>query len=342
MDTLHIRGNTGRSEILVGEHLDRLEQYIPVERTVIITDHVVHDLYGERFPDCPVVTIGTGEGIKTLDTIGEIFSELVRLEADRSSVVVGIGGGIVCDVTGFAASTYMRGLRFGYVATTLLAQVDASVGGKTGVNFGGYKNMVGVFSQPDFVICDLEALNTLQPREIRCGMAEIVKHAAIADADMFAYLESHFEPALGLEKKTLQKLVLHSVETKAGVVNRDEREQGERRKLNFGHTFGHAVEKIARVAHGEAVSIGMVVAARLSAKRGMLAENDVQRLVALLENLDLPTRIDIDKQAAINAMRRDKKREGTSIHFVLLDGIGGAIVEEISIDELDSVIDSAF
>lgn len=340
METLHIQGNTGNSRIIVGERLERLEEYIPLERSVIITDNVVRDLYGSRFPNCPVVTIGTGEGVKTLDTVNRIFGELVRLEADRSFVVTGVGGGIVCDITGFAASTYMRGVRFGYVATTLLAQVDASVGGKTGVNYAGFKNMVGVFNQPEFVICDLESLQTLEAREIRCGMAEIVKHAAIADADMFDYLESHAKQALALERKTLQKLVLHSVETKSQVVNRDETEQGERRKLNFGHTFGHAVEKVTRAAHGEAVSIGMVVAAKLSAQRGLLAEGDVRRLVALLESLELPTRIDIDKSEAMRAMRRDKKREGSRIHFVLLDGIGRAVVEQISIDELGAALDA--
>ena len=219
MKTRSIQGSRGRSDIHVGESLDRLKHYIPAgRRTIIITDTVVRDLYGERFPNADVISIGVGEKIKTLATLEHIFQRLIEMETDRSVFIVGIGGGIVCDIAGFAASVFLRGVEFGYVSTTLLAQVDASVGGKTGVNFGGYKNMLGVFNQPRFVICDTALLETLPTVEIACGFAEIVKHAIIADADMFRFLEQNSQKALALEKPVVQRLVYDSVDIKAGVV----------------------------------------------------------------------------------------------------------------------------
>ena len=185
MKTHKIRGNTNDSLILINEKLENLQQYIQGKSVVIITDTNVKALYHNKYPECNVITIRTGERIKTLETIQYIIDELVKIEADRSFYIVGIGGGIVCDIAGFVASIYMRGLKFGFVSTTLLAQVDASVGGKNGVNYAGYKNMIGVFNQPEFVICDINMLNTLPKKEILCGFAEIVKHAAIADSDMF-------------------------------------------------------------------------------------------------------------------------------------------------------------
>ena len=339
MKTLGIQGIQGQSNIHVGESLDRLEHYLPAGRRVmIITDSVVRDLYGNRFPKGDVISIGTGEKVKTLATIEKIMDQLIRMEADRSAFIVGIGGGIVCDIAGFAASVYLRGLDFGYVSTTLLAQVDASVGGKTGVNFGGYKNMVGMFSQPGFVICDIALLETLPAVEIACGFAEIVKHAVIADKEMFAFLEQNSRKALALERSVIQRLVYDSVCIKAGVVEQDEREKGERRKLNFGHTFGHAIEKTAGLRHGEAVSLGMVIAGALSAEKGLLHPDDQARIVALLESLGLPVRMEVDTDAVLEAMQKDKKRQGNSIKFVLADGLGSAVVQDVSLEELADVV----
>jgi len=338
MKTLEIKGSSGNSLIHVGESLRNLAKYIPAERTVIITDSNVRQYYEKNFPRCQVISIGTGEKIKTLETVGEIFGQLIALEADRSVFLVGVGGGIVCDITGFVASTYLRGIRFGFVASTLLAQVDASVGGKNGVNFRGYKNMVGVFNQPEFVICDSEMLKTLPEKEVIAGFAEIVKHAAIADAEMFAFLEENCRRAVGLNAEIIEKLVYDSVVIKAGVVNRDEKEKGERRKLNFGHTFGHALEKTVGVPHGEAVSAGMVVASKLSVSRKLLSADDAERIVKLLKNIGLPTEIPADRQKVIEALGKDKKRERDKIHFVLLNGIGNAVVDEISLKELDEAL----
>jgi 3-dehydroquinate synthase len=335
---LEIQGNGGSSTILIGESVRNLEKYIPDEKVVIITDTNVKHYYGKKFPPSEVIEIGTGEKIKNLDTVQAIYGKLLELEADRSSFFVGIGGGVVCDIAGFVASTYLRGVRFGFVASTLLSQVDGSVGGKNGVNFHEYKNMVGVFNQPEFVICDMSLLKTLPEREILCGLAEIVKHAAIADPDLFSYLEENYEKALKLDQEVIGKLVYNSVLIKSTIVNRDEKEKGERRKLNFGHTFGHAIEKTAGVPHGEAVSSGMTVASALSEKRGCLTAEDAERIEKLLRKLKLPTRHQLDGKRVLDALRKDKKRQGEKINFVLLHGIGNAVVEKISIKELEAVL----
>ncbi len=342
MKVIDIHGSTGNSRILIGESLQDLRKYIPSQNVVIITDTNVRHYYLKYFQPWEVIEIGTGEKIKNLDTVRVIYRKLVELEADRSSFIVGIGGGIVCDIAGFVASTYLRGVRFGFVSSTLLSQVDGSVGGKNGVNFGGYKNMVGVFNQPEFVICDMNLLRTLPEREILCGFAEIVKHAAIANADLFSYLEKHYEKALDLDTDVIEKLIYDSVVIKSSIVNRDEKEEGERRKLNFGHTFGHAIEGTTGVPHGEAVSLGMVVAAALSVKRGHLPAEDSQRIEELLKELKLPTRLQIDQEGVLDALKKDKKRKGDSINFVLLHGIGNAIVEEISIKELEVLLNNIY
>jgi 3-dehydroquinate synthase len=332
--TIQVKASTGETAVLVGESIDNLQGYIPVENTIVVTDTHIAEIYAKRFPPCRVITIARGEGIKRLETVENIYGQLLALGADRSTFLLGVGGGIVCDITGFVASTFMRGLRFGYVATTLLSQVDASVGGKNGVNFQGYKNIVGVFNQPEFVICDLSLLTTLPDREIASGFAEIVKHAAIADAKMFAYLEINAARARSLDLSVLEKLVDASVRIKADVVNRDELEQGERRKLNFGHTFGHAVEKTAGISHGEAVSVGMVIAAAISKAKGLLRDTDVKRLQRLLQDMALPIRIAADADQVWEALQKDKKRQGDSIHFVLLEQIGRAVVRRLSMEDV--------
>src|SRR6056297_59522 len=340
MKTLSISGATGHSEIFVGESFEHLSDHLPADRAIAITDENVGRFYGDLFPVREVITIGQGETIKTLETVAGIYDQLIEREADRSVFMVGIGGGIVCDIAGFVASTYLRGVRFGYVPTTLLAQVDASVGGKTGVNFKGYKNIVGVFNQPEFVLCDPAVLNTLPERELACGFAEVVKHAAIADPVYFDFLEQESRRAFSLEPQVMERVVYDSIAIKAGVVNRDEREKGERRKLNFGHTFGHAVEKTEGRRHGEAVSIGMMMAARLSQNLNMLDKKSVNRLADLLASFQLPLQGQSNKTQVMDAIARDKKRDGDALHFVLLEALGQAVVKEIPINELQMMAGS--
>ena len=338
MKVLEIHGDTGDSTILIGESLRALEKYTPLEKVVVITDANVRCHYQKDFPSCQVIEIGSGEKTKSLDTVRDICLKLIDIEADRSSFIVGIGGGVVCDIAGFVASTYLRGVRFGFVSTTLLSQVDASVGGKNGVNLGGYKNMVGVFNQPEFVICDMNLLKTLPERELLSGFAEIVKHAAIGDPALFSYLEENYEKAFKLDTEVIEKLVNDSIVIKSSIVNRDEKEKGERRKLNFGHTFGHSIEKTTGASHGEAVSAGMVIASTLSRKRGYLSAEDIGKIEGLLKKLKLPARLPFDHGNVLDALRKDKKRNANSINFVLLRAIGHAVVEKISIKQLEAAI----
>ncbi len=337
-DIIAISGSSGQSRIVVGGRVADVAGLVPPgARVFCVTDANVNRLHGHALPAAWTrCEIGQGEASKTVDTVVALFRTLLAAEADRGVFLVGLGGGIVCDVTGFLASTFLRGVRFGFVATSLLAQVDASVGGKNGVNVDGYKNIMGVFNQPEFVLCPGDALATLPPAELRCGLAEILKHILIADAAMLPCLEAQADAALAADPDVLRVLVAHSVRIKAGVVNRDERESGERRKLNFGHTLGHAVEKLQRVPHGEAVGIGTALAARLSARRGMLPATDAARIERTLARLGLPTRPTVDAEAIIATMRHDKKRAGDRLHFVFLAGLGQAVVESIPLDELEA------
>jgi 3-dehydroquinate synthase len=335
MRVIEIEGLSKRSAVFIGERMANLPRHLPPGRAVVITDANLLRLHREAFPPLPILSIGCGESVKTLETVKSLYETLADLAVDRSTFLLGVGGGVVCDVAGFVASTYLRGLRFGYVATTLLAQVDASVGGKNGVNLEGYKNLVGCFNQPEFVLCDLHMLDTLPETEVANGMAEIVKHALIADAGLFAFLEGCAAEALALEPATIEKLIGDSVAIKAGVVARDEREAGERRKLNFGHTFGHAFERVAGLSHGEAVSVGMAIAGRLSVEMGRLPAEACERMLGLLRRLRLPVTAAADAGRVMDALRKDKKRKADRIHFVLLDDIGRAAVEEIEIRELE-------
>ncbi|RLB15391.1 MAG: 3-dehydroquinate synthase [Deltaproteobacteria bacterium] len=338
MKTLKVHGSKGISRIFIGERLQNLQKYTDSRQVVIITDRNVRNHYSKHLPSCYIIEIGIGETMKNLDTVQRIYLDLLRLGADRSFFIVGIGGGVVSDITGFVASTYLRGLRFGFVSSTLLSQVDAGVGGKNGVNLMGYKNLVGTFNQPEFVICDTDLLKTLPEKEVRCGLAEVVKHACIGDACLFSYLEAHYKKALALDRDVMEKIIHDSVVIKSSIVNRDERESGERMKLNFGHTLGHAIEKTTGIPHGEAVGFGMLVASRLSFKRGWLSEREVTRIEALLKKLNLPTRLKVDGNLVIEAMTKDKKRSSESLNFVFLHGIGEAFVEQIPIKELGAGI----
>jgi 3-dehydroquinate synthase len=342
METFRVSGQLGRSSIYVGERLKNLETYLPPTQVVIVTDENIKKHYGRNFPDVPVITIGTGEGIKTLATVEAVLRELIHLSCDRASFIVGIGGGIVCDITGFIASTFLRGVKFGFVSTTLLSQVDASVGGKNGVNLDAYKNMVGVFNQPEFVICDTRLLATLPKNEISNGLAEIVKHALVFDAGMFDFIENNKQKALELDHETIFRLVADSVAVKSRVVQEDEKESGERRKLNFGHTIGHAIEKIEQAGHGRAVAMGIKAAAVFSRKRGLITGRDVSRITSLLADLHLPTGLDFDSQKIIRAAGKDKKKQGKDLYFIFLERIGKAGVEKISFEELNAFIRSIF
>ncbi len=338
MRSIDFRGNTGNCKIILGTTFGQLSEICDTEKTVVIVDRNVLDLHGDKLSSYRLIEVEPGEQQKTLKTVDAIYERFLGWELDRSSTIVGVGGGMVCDITGFAASTYLRGMPFAFVPTTLLALVDASVGGKNGVNYRGYKNLVGTFNQPQFVLCDFVFLKTLPYNELKNGLAEAIKSALIGDETLFDYIERNGQEISSRNDDAIQKVVYDSLNVKIGVVSRDETEKGERRKLNFGHTIGHAIEKTTGCSHGEAVSIGMVIGAKLSERKGALTGKDVERIEGLLSDFKLPIKFEGDQEAIMDAIRKDKKREGEGIHFVLLDGIGRARIEKIMIDELQEAL----
>lgn len=340
MKTLELKTPAGDCRIVFDGSLEDAEGLRPPLRTgAVVTDTTVRRLYGRRFPSLPVIEIEPGEASKDLRTVERLHREFLDLELDRSSFVTGIGGGVVCDLTGFAASTYMRGIGFGFVPSTLLAQADAAIGGKNGVNVGSVKNIAGVFRQPEHVLIDVSLLETLPPAERLCGLAEIIKHGLIAGEDLFAFLEREAASLLSLDREAVTRALEGSVRIKAAFVQADALESGERRKLNFGHTLGHALEKAAGLPHGEAVSIGMAAAARISAARGMLSDGDAERITGFLERTGLPVALPVAPRTLIETMRKDKKRQGDVIHIVLLSAIGRAETVRMTMDELGGYVD---
>lgn len=340
MKTLKVAGRNNNSDIFIGESIGNLAVHLPVGNVIIVADSAVFELYGNFFEGFPVIELESSEADKSIETCIAVYEKMLSLNVDRSWFLLGAGGGIVCDISGFIASTFMRGIHFGFVSTTLLSQVDASTGGKNGVNFKGFKNLIGTFNQPDFVICDPEMLKTLPEKEIRSGFGEIVKYALIADAEMFSFLEKNYKKALNLDGHFVEDLIYRSLLIKTGIVNQDETEKGLRRKLNFGHTLAHAVEKCTtHFTHGEAVGLGMIAAAGMSLNENRISKNDFIRIVELLDNLGLPTETDIDRNHLTDAMMYDKKRHDDQIDLVLLNGIGSCDIVRKDISELGKLVD---
>ncbi|MFI3318735.1 MAG: 3-dehydroquinate synthase [Rikenellaceae bacterium] len=328
-----------KSEVVIGKAEKLLPGLLPKGRVIVITDGNMDRLYGLQLADYEKIIIGTGETIKTLNTMEQIYTQLVEMGADRKTFLLGIGGGIVSDITGFVAATYMRGVDFGFVSTTLLSQVDAGVGGKNGVNLGGYKNMVGTFNQPKFVICDVDMLSSLSKREMRAGLAEVIKSAIIADAELFAMLEGVSFEELIADNQKLSQIVISSVRVKADIVEKDERESGERRKLNLGHTFAHAIEKgSSAMIHGEAVAVGTIIATNIALRMGLISKEDAARIVALHEKMGYDLQSPVPMVKMLKSITKDKKAEQGYIYMVLPTAIGSCTVRKMSFDELEETV----
>ena len=320
-----------QSEVFIGPVGDILPGVLPEGRVVVVSDATIDRLYHPLLAPYDSVLIGTGESIKTLQTVETLYRRFLELGVDRKTFILGVGGGIVTDVAGFAASTYMRGVRFGFVSTTLLGQVDASVGGKNGVNVDGYKNMAGTFTQPQFVICDPAMLRTLPDREFRAGLAEAVKAAVIADGDLFARLEGASFEALRTDTDLLSDVVSAAIRVKADIVEHDEKESGERRTLNLGHTLAHAIEKCSnRMIHGEAVAVGTALIASAAVRLGVLKEEERQRIVSVLTRLGFDLTPPVELKRLLKEVGKDKKSEDGLLRIVLPVGIGDCEVRPMT------------
>jgi 3-dehydroquinate synthase len=328
-----------------------LAPYLKGNQVAIITNETIAPLYlqqvqsalGDRQVD--VFQMPDGESYKSLDTYTQVMDFLLEKKHNRSTCLIALGGGVVGDLCGFVAATFQRGVDFIQIPTTLLSQVDSSVGGKTAVNHPAGKNMIGAFYQPLAVFADISVLETLPDREYAAGLAEVVKYGIIYDADFFAWLEANAQALVQREKYALTHIITRSCEVKAAVVSEDEREGGRRAILNYGHTFGHAIEKLlgyGRLLHGEAVSIGMVMAARLSVEFSGLALADSQRIEKLLQQLNLPVTLkglELNAEAMIDAMGMDKKVVDGELRFVVADQMGSVrVASHVSVSALEKIL----
>ena len=335
----------------LGEYLTRLKLG---KKILLLSNPEIFDYYGETSLnslkksgfEVSVHLIPAGETNKTLEAIAKIYDTALEKRLERSSTMVALGGGVVGDMTGFAASSWLRGINFVQVPTTLLAMVDASIGGKTGVNHPQGKNLIGAFYQPRLVFIDPLVLKTLPEREFRAGMAEVIKYGIIWDADLFEQLEQakSLKNLADLPESLLEMIITRSCQAKVDVVSQDEKESGIRAILNYGHTLGHAVESLtgySQVNHGEAVAIGMVAAGKIAVKMGLWNEKDAQRQMMLIEKTGLPSQIPshLDPNAIIDILQTDKKVKAGKVRFILPTAIGKVIItDEVTTEILQSIL----
>lgn len=313
-----------------------IEKLAPKETAVIITDENVFAKHKKKFKGWNTIVLKPGEEYKIQQTVDVVIDQLLAFGADRKTTLIGVGGGVVTDITGYVAGIYMRGIRFGFVPTSLLAMVDASIGGKNGIDVGVYKNMVGLIRQPAFLLFDPSFLKTLPKSEWQNGFAEIIKHACIKDAAMFTLLQKHKLSDFQKNSKLVASLIERNVLIKTKVVVGDEFEQGERKLLNFGHTLGHAIENMYELSHGQAISIGMTYAAIMS--QHLKRFKGAEEVVSLLERYGLPTFAEFDTQKAFKILMMDKKKDNVSINYILLEKIGKGTIQPLLFVQLQEIL----
>ena len=320
------------------DEISRIPSLWKEKNVVFITDGNVRHAHPGLFCVRPALVLEPGEKNKTLDTIHSVYQKFMKLEVDRSWHIVGIGGGIICDMTGFASATFLRGIPFSLVPSTLLAQTDASIGGKCGCNLNGYKNLIGTFAHPEKVVFCLNLLSTLPQREILNGFTEIFKHALVADAGFFSFLEKEGKRIIQLNRSVLEHAVTASIAIKKNIAKKDERDLGDRHILNFGHTLGHAVESEYSLSHGSSVSLGISFACFVSKLLNRLNKTDYQRILHLMLHLGLPIRRSFDPDQIMKAVVRDKKRRNGIIRFIGLSGIGSPEIIPLEISQIHNFL----
>ncbi len=336
MQTKSYQFSSGKVNYYFDADFSNLGKWIDSDNAVLITDEHIFRSHAKKFRGWNTIVLKPGEEYKVQATVNAAIEQLIEFKADRKTCLVGIGGGVVTDLTGFIAAVYMRGLRFGFVPTSILAMVDASIGGKNGIDVGVYKNLVGTIRQPEFLLYDYSLLQSLPKHEWTSGFAEIIKHSCIKDAAMFRELEQHKLSYYQKNKAALSRLIRRNAAIKSAVVQHDEFEKGDRRLLNFGHTLGHAIENLYELSHGQAISIGMVAACSLSAK--LAGFKDSARVVKVLQQYGLPTHAGFDKKKAFAVLMMDKKRERSAMNYILLEKIGKGIIKSIPVGQLEELI----
>jgi 3-dehydroquinate synthase len=339
-------------DIVIGKNsIDYLSEFLTQKsysKIFVITDENVAKLHLSRLPKFETIILPAGEQTKSFSSLEKISEEILAKGVDRKSLIIAFGGGVIGDLAGFIASILLRGIDFIQIPTTLLASVDSSVGGKTAINSKSGKNLIGSFYQPKLVLCDLEFLKTLPARELRSGYAEVVKYGLIRDKNFFEFLEKNYAKIFTHDEEFLSKIIARSCEMKAEIVGRDERESGDRMLLNFGHTFGHVFETETgysdELLHGEAVALGMKMAAKMSQNLGLISKNDFDRIASHLEDCGFVTdhkkiRKNWNEENLVSHLAKDKKNENKNLTFILLKNIGDAFVSKgIAVEEFKKII----
>jgi 3-dehydroquinate synthase len=336
MKHLRYKFSNSLTDYYLDYSISHLKEIVDLKNSIFITDENVFKHHQKRFKNWNTIVLKAGEDYKVQGTVDAVIEQLIGMEADRKTILIGVGGGVVTDITGYVASVYMRGIKFGFVPTTILAMVDASIGGKNGIDVGVYKNLVGTIRQPSFILHDLIFLNTLPQSEWENGFAEIIKHACIKDAAMFSQLEKRSIGYFQKTKKELSALIQRNATLKTKVVQQDEFEKGERRLLNFGHTLGHALENQYELSHGQAISIGMTYACHISEQ--FTGFKETIRVVNVLNQYGLPTYASFDKKKVFDVLKMDKKRERKEMNYIMLEKIGRGTIQKIPLKELEQII----
>ena len=326
------------TSIYFDDSFSSLFKYIDLDSSnvFLIVDSNIYDLYSKKFHEFEnILVVESVEDSKSLAYLDTLIDKLILLGCNRSSFIVGVGGGVICDIAGFIASIYMRGIRFGFVPTTLLSITDASIGGKNGVNFKGIKNIIGTINEPEFLLIDFSFLKTLSDFELSNGYSEIIKHACISSNKLFSLLE---QVELDYNTNSFKEILKESIKVKLNIISNDLNENNSRKLLNFGHTFGHAIEAKYKMSHGEAISLGIVLAINLSSKFGYLDDNStIVRITNLLSKFSLPIDINkYNKKSLMYYVTKDKKSKGKYVDFIVLNSIGSAEVKNLLIEELIS------
>ena len=326
--------NGKKCNLLFDARLQEIYSFSPVEQTIFILDENIQKHFAEKFIGCKTIICKSREINKNQTAVNSIIDRLLEYKADKNTLLVGVGGGVITDLAGYVASIYKRGMRLGLVPTSVLAMVDAAVGGKNGINVGRFKNMIGTIYQPEFILFQYDLLEKLPLKEWINGFAEIIKHACIKDAHLFEQLIAHSLADYKNDHSLLALLIQQNVNIKMAVVIKDELEKNERKILNFGHTIGHAIENLYQLPHGHAVSIGMITACKLSEKINELPVEDTRKIKELLAMYQLPIEINVDAEKVMEIIRQDKKISDQQIQFILLDKIGKAKIKMIDLSML--------